>query len=212
MALKLEGLANNYEDQWFRMVQKQEDQWTSMAKQMDTTFREVLSQMSQVNLVRLLPWFLSATAKSSAGSTCSVSEALTSVTTSELEGTTAPVLMSSPAHRVSTLPPVPPALDIPVASTPALQLGNCSSYSALVWSIRIGPAPLAAHLKVKVARGPALALRKAVSAVGAVLHLFSWYPATAPNKSLSSSISLQVRSRWQLTPMTGWLQRPGWAP
>ena len=64
LALKLEGLAKNYEDQQFRMVQEQEDQdqWTRMAEQMDTTFREVLSQMIQSDVVRLLPWFLSAAA------------------------------------------------------------------------------------------------------------------------------------------------------
>ena len=50
-----------------------------MAEQMDTTFREVLSQMSQANLARLLPWFLSAAAKSSVGPMHSVSEALTAI-------------------------------------------------------------------------------------------------------------------------------------
>ena len=64
---------------------------------MDTMFRMVLSQMSQANSARLLPWFLPTAAKSSTGPTCSVSEALISVTTSELEGTTAPASMSSPA-------------------------------------------------------------------------------------------------------------------
>ena len=72
LALKLEGLAKNYEDQQLRMVRRQEDQWTMMAEQMDTTFREVLSQMSQADLVRLLPWYLSVTAKSGAALTCSV--------------------------------------------------------------------------------------------------------------------------------------------
>ena len=91
-----------------------------MAEQMDTTFRKVLSQVSQADLVRLLPWFLSVTAKSGAGPTCSVSEALTSITTSELEGTTAPASTRSPACRVST-PPVPPASDILAASTPVGQ-------------------------------------------------------------------------------------------
>ena len=50
LALELEGLTKNYEDQQFTMVQKQEDQWTRMAEQMDTTFREVLSHMSQCDL------------------------------------------------------------------------------------------------------------------------------------------------------------------
>ena len=70
---------------------------------MDTTFREVLSQMSQAN--------------SGAGPTFLVSDALTSITTSELEGTTAPASTSSPACRVSTMPPVPPASDILAAGT-----------------------------------------------------------------------------------------------
>ena len=66
LALELEGLAKNYEDQWeglaksyedlqFRMVWGQEDKWFRMAEQIDTTFREVLSQLSQANSVRLLP-------------------------------------------------------------------------------------------------------------------------------------------------------------
>ena len=67
--------------------------------------------------MRLLPWFFSATAKSGAGHTCSVSKALTSITTSELEGTTSLASTSSPAHRVSTLPPVPATLDVLVAGT-----------------------------------------------------------------------------------------------
>ena len=108
LALELEGLTKNYEDQQFRVVQEQEDQWIRMAEQMDTTFREVLPQLSQTYAVRLLPWFLSATAKSGAGPSHSLSEALTAITTSELQGTTAPASMSSPAHRVSTLPPVLP--------------------------------------------------------------------------------------------------------
>ena len=118
LALKMEGLAKNYEDQQLKMVQAQEDQWNRMAEQMDTNFREVLSQMSQANLVRLLPQFLSTAAKSIAGPTCSVSEALTSATTSELEGTAASVSMSSPACGVNSLPPAPPTSDIPGTGTP----------------------------------------------------------------------------------------------
>ena len=121
LALELEGLAKNNKAQQFRMAQRQEDQWTGKAEQMDTTFREVLSQMSQADLVKFLPWFLSATAKYATGPTCSVSEALTSITTSELKGTTALASMSSPAHRVSTLLLVPPASNIPAASTPVWQ-------------------------------------------------------------------------------------------
>ena len=61
------------------MAQKQEGQWARMAAQVDTTFREVLSQMSQANSVRLLHWFLSAAANPSAGPNHSVSEALATV-------------------------------------------------------------------------------------------------------------------------------------
>ena len=57
LALKLEGSAKSYEDQQFRMYQGQEDQWTRMAGQMDTTFREVLSQMSQTDSARLFHGF-----------------------------------------------------------------------------------------------------------------------------------------------------------
>ena len=69
----------------------------------------------------LPPWFLSAIAKSGAGPTCSVSEALTPITTSELEGTTAPVSMSSLTCRVITPPPVLPTLDILASGTPVGQ-------------------------------------------------------------------------------------------
>ena len=75
----------------------------------------------QAYSVRLLPQFLSTTAKYGADPIHSVSEALTSITTSELEGTAALMSMSSPAHRVSTLPPVPLALGIPAAGTPVGQ-------------------------------------------------------------------------------------------
>ena len=118
LALKVEGLTKNYEDQQFRMVQKQEGQWTRMAKEMYTTFSEVLSQMRQTDLVRLLPLFLSTAAKSSAGPARSVSEALTAVTHAELKGTTASVSTSSPACRVSTLPPGLLTLDILTTNTP----------------------------------------------------------------------------------------------
>ena len=55
LALKVQVLTKNYEDQQFRMVQKQEDHWTRMAEQIDTTFREVLSQKSCTDSMRLLP-------------------------------------------------------------------------------------------------------------------------------------------------------------
>ena len=119
--LNLERLAKNYEDQQFRMVQWQEDQWTRMAEQMDTTFRKVLSQRSQADLVKLLPWFLSNADISSADPTCSVSEALTSITMWQFEGTASPASMSSPACRVSTPPPVLFVSDIQAAGTPVWQ-------------------------------------------------------------------------------------------
>ena len=50
-----------------------------------------------------------------------MSEALTTITTSELEGTTALALTSIPACRASTLPPVPLASDILAAGTPVRQ-------------------------------------------------------------------------------------------
>ena len=114
--------------QW-ELAQNQEDQQAKMAEQVDTTFREVPSQMSQADSVRLLPWFLSTTANPSTGAICSVSEALTTVmqpkadaptydTTLEFEGITALASTSSPAHQASTLPPVLPMLDIPATGIP----------------------------------------------------------------------------------------------
>ena len=78
LLLKWEGLSRTHKDQQTRVTKEQEDQQARrtkeqedyqarMTKQVDTTFREVLSQMSEANLVRLLPWFLSATANSTAG-------------------------------------------------------------------------------------------------------------------------------------------------
>ena len=51
----------------WELTQKQEDQWAKVAEQVDTTFREVPSQMSQADSMRLLSWFLSATVNPSAG-------------------------------------------------------------------------------------------------------------------------------------------------
>ena len=74
---------------------------------------------------------------------------------------------------------------------------------------RKGTTPLTPQLKVKAARGPVLALRKPVSAVGTALYLSSQQPATTlSNLSLSSSISPPIWSRLLLTLMTGWLCRP----
>ena len=80
-----------------------------MAEQVDTTFREVLYQMSQVNLVRLLPWVLFTVANPITGPVCSMSEALASDmqpivdapagdTNPVFEGSLAPASTSSPAH------------------------------------------------------------------------------------------------------------------
>ena len=56
------------------LAPKQEDQWAMMAEQGDISFREVLSQVSQANLVRLLPWFLFSAANPGAVPIYSVSE------------------------------------------------------------------------------------------------------------------------------------------
>ena len=90
----------------------------------------------------------------------------------------------------------------------ALQLGNHSLHLSLVSSIRNGTAPPATHLKVKVARGPMLTLRKAASVSGCSTLPIQQVASHSHNQSLSSSISLPVQSRLQLIPMTGWLQRP----
>ena len=68
LLLKLEELAKNHENQWARNTE-----------QVDTTLREILSQMSQADWVRLLPWFLCATAHPGTGPLHYVSEALTTV-------------------------------------------------------------------------------------------------------------------------------------
>ena len=79
-----------------------------MDKQVDTTFREVLSQMRQGDLVMLLPRFLSTTANPSTGPVCFISEALASVAqlrvdapagniTPGFEGSPVPASMNSPA-------------------------------------------------------------------------------------------------------------------
>ena len=104
------------------MVHGQEDQQTGMTEQMDTTFREVLSKMSQADSMRHLWWFLSAASRSCAGPTCSVSGELTSITTLELEGTAAPRWAAW--HLGSAL-----CLQFPLHQTPwqpAFQLGNHS--------------------------------------------------------------------------------------
>ena len=72
--------------------------------------------MTQANLLRCLPWFLSV--MSGAGPTHSLSKALIVITILELKGTTAPASMSSSVHQVSTLPSVLPISDIPAANTP----------------------------------------------------------------------------------------------
>ena len=98
---------------------------------MDTSFRDVLSQLSQADSVRPLPWFLSASARSSVGPTHVVSETLTTImqpradafmdTTPEPEGTTALVPPSSPACRVSTPPLALHIPDILATGTPVWQ-------------------------------------------------------------------------------------------
>ena len=90
------------------MAKKQKDQWARIAEQGDTTFREVLSQVSQANLVRLLPWFLFTAANPGAVPICCVSETLTTImqpgvdapvdTSSEFESSQAQASMSNPVH------------------------------------------------------------------------------------------------------------------
>ena len=86
--------------------------------------------MSPADSVRLLPWFLSTAANPCAVSACSLGEVLTTAmqpgvkawavdTTSEFEGSHAPVSMGSLAHTASTLPPqVLPMSGIQASSTP----------------------------------------------------------------------------------------------
>ena len=96
------------EDQWARMTKEQEDLWARIIKQVDTTFSEVLSQISQAKLVRLLPWFLSATANPGAAPIHSVREALTTVMHSRVD---APVDDTVPKFESSQ---APPSMSIPV--------------------------------------------------------------------------------------------------
>ena len=107
------------------MAQDKEDQWDRM--------RNVLSQMSQDNSARLLPWFLSTAANPSAGAIHSLSEAHAIVvqtragapandTTPKFKGSQAPIVMSSPTHPGSTPPPLVLSMsDIPAAITPVGQ-------------------------------------------------------------------------------------------
>ena len=170
LALKLEGLTKNYEDQWLRRAQKKEDQWTRMVQQMHTTLREVLSQKSQINSVRLFPWFLSIDAMPSAGPACSVSEALTAISTPELKVTTASASMSSPAHWVSTQPPVLPVLDILAACTPVGHLFFTLTLGLKhkKWDHSSSGTP-----EGQSSKWPVLALRKTTSTVGTVLGRLS---------------------------------------
>ena len=57
-------------------MKKQEDHWARAQEQLDTTFREVLSQVSPADLVRLLIWLLSTADNPCAVLTCSVGEVL----------------------------------------------------------------------------------------------------------------------------------------
>ena len=108
LLLEWEELAQTQVDQWVRMAKKYEDQWTRMAEQGDTTFREVLSQVSQANLVRLLPWFLFTAANPGAVPIYYMSETLTTVvqpgadasvdTTPEFKSSQVLASMISPVH------------------------------------------------------------------------------------------------------------------
>ena len=112
------------------MAKKQEEQQARMGEQGDTTFRMVLSHVSQANSVRLLPWFLSTATNPCAVLIHSVSETHTTVmqpgadapaddTTPEFESSEALESTGSPVCQAST--PPPPALpipDIPATGTP----------------------------------------------------------------------------------------------
>ena len=107
-------------------AQKQEDQQARMTEQVDITFREVLYQMGQVNLVRVPPWFLSIATKPRVDLICPVMQqrvdASVADTTPEIKGSQAPTSTSSPDYWANTLPPpVLPMSGIPTASTPVGQ-------------------------------------------------------------------------------------------
>ena len=78
-------------------------------EQMDTIFREVFSQLSQADSVRLLPCIIFASAKSGVDLAQSVSEALTTTmqprvdipmdTAPELKGTTGPSIHKKPSLK-----------------------------------------------------------------------------------------------------------------
>ena len=60
-----------------QLADKQQDQWARVLEQFATTFRKVLSQVSPVDLVRLLTWFFSPTNSSGAVPACSMDDMLT---------------------------------------------------------------------------------------------------------------------------------------
>ena len=120
LLLKWEGLSRNHKDQQTiitkeqedyqaMMTKEQEDQWARMTRRIDNTFREVLSQVSQADSMRILPWFLSTAANPRTDQVHSVKEALTAVvlsrmdapvddTTPEFESSQAPAPRRSPVH------------------------------------------------------------------------------------------------------------------
>ena len=184
-----------------------------MTQQVDTNFREVLSQMSQANLVRLFPWFLSAMASSTAGPLCSVSEAFTTSMqprvdapmediTPELKDTTAPASMSSPACWASTLPP------------PALPGQWHPSWAPILHAHHqfqtqnVGLLPQLCTWMSKWQEGYAGTKEASISSGCSTLPIQLAASHSPTNLSPSSSISPPVKSRLPLTLTMGWPQRP----
>ena len=149
--------------------------------------------------MRLLLWFLSTAIKSGSGPACSVSEAFTAFTTSELKGTTAQASMSSTTCQVSAPPPVLPVLDILAVGTPVGHLFSLAlslkhrNQDCCPNSTPEGQSSKRAHA---VTEGGSLSSGCSTPPSGQQL-------ATAPNnQSLRLAISPSVQSRLQLTPMT----------
>ena len=116
-----------------RMATKHKDQQAMMAKEVDTIFREVFSETSSTNLVRLLPWCISTATNPGMIPICYMSEALATTmqqrvdapagtTIPESEGSQTPASTSSPAHPTWTPPlPILSMSDILIINTPPVR-------------------------------------------------------------------------------------------
>ena len=162
LALKLEGLAKNYEDQQIQdSLQKQKDQWTRMAEQMDTTLREVLSQISQVWLWWGFFYGFSPPLPSLVlvPNTQWVKHSLP-LPLQNLRLHHSPSIDEAAQHcKVSTLYPVPPASGHPSSWHSSLVNHSLHLQPGLKCK-KSGLFSLAAHFNVKVARGPMLAMEE----------------------------------------------------